>query len=74
MGYSPWKMVGLGRKLKMPKRCEKGFYDHIRFVKCKKTTPKTSPYSKNESILEMAKIVQHAWAIAHAKWSLWVKN
>ena len=22
----------------------------------------------------MAKIGQHAWAIAHGKWSVWVKN
>ena len=25
-------------------------------------------------ILEMAKIGHHEWAIAHAKWSVWVKN
>ena len=32
MGYSPCKMVSLGQKLKMPKRCEKQFYDHIKVV------------------------------------------
>ena len=31
-GYSLCKMVSLGQKLKMPKRCEKRFYDHIRVV------------------------------------------
>ena len=30
------RMVSLGQKLKMPKRCEKRLYDHIRVVVCKK--------------------------------------
>ena len=74
MGYSPCKMVSLGQKLKMPKRCEKRFYDHIRVVLCKKPLQKTPNIGRNESILKMAKIGQYAWAIAHAKWSVWVKN
>ena len=74
MGYSPCKMVSLGQKLKMPKRCEKRFYDHIRVVVCKKPLKKTLNIRKNESILKMAKIGHDAWAIAHAKWSVWVKN
>ena len=41
---------------------------------CAKTAPKNTEYLKDESILKMAKIGQYAWAIAHAKWSLWVKN
>ena len=41
MGYSPRKMVSLGQKLKMPKRCEKRFYDHITVVLCKKPLQKT---------------------------------
>ena len=39
-----------------------------------KTAPKTTYYSKNESILKRAKLGPNAWAIAHAKWSVWVKN
>ena len=35
------KCVSLGQKLKMPKRCEKRFYDHIRVVVCKKPLLKT---------------------------------
>ena len=34
------KMVSLGQKLKMPKRCEKWLYDHIRVVMCKKPLQK----------------------------------
>ena len=36
MGYSPSKMVSLGQKWKMPKRCEKRSYDHIRVGVSKK--------------------------------------
>ena len=39
-----------------------------------KTAPKDSPYSKNESILKMAKNGHNAKAIAHAKYSVWVKK
>ena len=28
-GYSPWKMVSLGQKIKLPKTCEKRFFKHI---------------------------------------------
>ena len=41
MGYSPWKMAGLGQKLKMPKRCEKRLYDLIRVGVCKTPLQKT---------------------------------
>ena len=34
-------MVSLGEKLKMQKRCEKGFYKNIRVVLCKKPLEKT---------------------------------
>ena len=74
MGYSPCKMLSLGQKLKMPKRCEKRFYYHIKVVVCKKPLQKTPNIRKNDSILKMAKIGHDAWAIAHAKWSVWVKN
>ena len=39
-----------------------------------KRASKTSQCSKNESILKMAQIGHHAWAIAYAKWLVWVKN
>ena len=35
------KMVSLGQKLKMPKRCEKRLYDHNRVVVCNKPLQKT---------------------------------
>ena len=41
MGYSPWKMVSLGEKLKMPRRCEKLLKEHIKVVVCKKPLQKT---------------------------------
>ena len=39
-----------------------------------KTAPKNSLYSKNGSILKMAKNGQNANVIAHAKYSVWVKE
>ena len=39
-----------------------------------KTARKNSLYSKNESILKMAKNGHNAKAIAHAKYLLWVKK
>ena len=35
-GDSPCKMVTLGQKLKMQKKCEKRLYELIRVVRCKK--------------------------------------
>ena len=46
-GYSLCKMVGLGRKLKMQKKCEKLFYKNIRVVLCK------NPLEKTPNIREM---------------------
>ena len=40
-GYSLWKMVNLGQKIKLPKTCEKLFYKHITNVLCKKRLQKT---------------------------------
>ena len=74
MGYSPWKLVSLGQKLKMAKRCEKRTYDHIRVVVRKKALQKTHNNGNYEGILRMAKIGHHAWAIAHGKLTVWVKN
>ena len=39
-----------------------------------KTAGKNSLYSKNESILKVAKTGHNAKAIAHAKWAVWLKN
>ena len=41
MGYSPWKINSLGQKLKMPKKCGKRSYDHIKVVVSKKEPQKT---------------------------------
>ena len=76
-GYSLCKMVRLGQKLKMPKACEKPFYNNITVVLCKKPLEKNAKYWRNETILEsrhLAKAIVHAKAIAFAKWSVWVKN
>ena len=39
-----------------------------------RTAPKNSLYSTKESILKMAKNGHNAKAIAHAKYSVWVKK
>ena len=36
------KMVRLGKKIKLPKTCEKLFYKHITDVLCKKTPPENN--------------------------------
>ena len=41
-GYSLCKMVSLGQKLRMPKRCDKRLYKHIRLVLCKKRLQKAA--------------------------------
>ena len=73
-GYSLCKTVSLGQNLKMPKRCKKRFYDHIVVHSVHKSLQKKLWYSKNKSILKMAKIGRHAKAIAFAKWTVWVEN
>ena len=70
-------MVSLGQKLKMPKTCEKPFYNNITVVLCKKTAGKNTKYWRNETILksrDLAKAIVHAKAIAFAQWSVWLKN
>ena len=52
MGYSACKMLSLGQKLKMPKRCEKRFYDHIEVVVCKKLLQKTPSIRKMTAVLK----------------------
>ena len=73
-GYSPYKMLSLGQKIKLLETCEKHFYKHIKVVLCKKTAPKNSSYSTNESILKMAKNGHKARAPAHEKYSVWVNK
>ena len=62
----------------MPKTCEKPFYSNIRVVVSKKkTAPKNTKYSRNETILKIGHLVKAiaiAKAIVFAKWSVWVKN
>ena len=55
-GYSPCKILTLAQKLKFQKTCQNPFYKSFR-VFLKKTAPKNTKYSKNESIL---KIGHHA--------------
>ena len=56
-GYSPCKILTLAQKLKFQKTCQNPFYKSFRVVLCKKTAPKNTKYSRNESIL---KIGHHA--------------
>ena len=60
-----------GSKIKNAKNIEKPFYKNIRVILCKKTARKNTKYSKNEKILKIGHLAK---AIAHAKWSVWVKN
>ena len=55
-GYSLCKMVSLGKKLKMQKRCEKRFYDHFRVVMCKKLLLKTANTQKMTAFLNWPKL------------------
>ena len=56
-GYSPCKILTLAQKLKFQKTCQNPFYTSFRVVLCKKTAPKNTKYSRNNSIL---KIGHHA--------------
>ena len=47
-GYSFCKMISVGQKLKVPKRCEKRLYDHIRADVCKKLLQKHLRFEKWE--------------------------
>ena len=82
-GYSPCKrynlckMVSLRQKLKMPRTCEKPFYNNIKVVLCKKPFEKTPNIREMRQIFkiaDLAKAIAHAKAIAFTKWSVWVKN
>ena len=56
-GYSPCKILTFAQKLKFQKTCQNPLYKSFRVVLCKKTAPKNTKYSRNESIL---KIGHHA--------------
>ena len=74
-GFSLWKMVSLGQKVKRPKTSVKRLYKNMRVVLCKKTAWKNTKYSRFETNLNIsAKAIAHANVIAIAKWSVWVKN
>ena len=61
-------------KIKIPKDISKSTLEIISSCSLQKAARKNTKYSKNDSILKMTKIGVNAWAIAHAKWSAWVKN
>ena len=63
-----------GLKIKYAKNMPKTFLQTHSSCSIQITARKNSGYSKNESILKMAKIDHNAKAIAHAKWAVWVKN
>ena len=63
-----------GLKIKYAKNMRKTFLQTHSSCSMQKTALKNSQYSKNESILKMAKNGHCAKAIAHAKWAVWVKN
>ena len=60
-----------GSKIKIPKKMSKSILQISYKSSVQKTAPKNTKYSRNETIF---KIAHHAKAIAHAKFSLWVKN
>ena len=63
------KIVSLGQKLKMPKRCEKPFYKNSTLVLCKKRLEKAPNIGEKEifKIDHIAKAIAHAKAIAFCK-------
>ena len=63
-----------GSKIKNAKKVQKTIARGHESCFVQKTAPKNNKYSKNESVLRMAKNGHNAKAIAHAKCSLWVKN
>ena len=56
-GYSPCIILPLAQKFKFQKTCQNPFYKLFTVVLQKKTAPKNTKYSRNESIL---KIEHHA--------------
>ena len=60
-----------GSKIKIQKNMSKSILQIIYSCSVQKTAPSNTKYSRNQTIF---KITHHAKAIAHAKFSLWVKN
>ena len=60
-----------GSEIKIPKNMSKSILQISYSCSVEKTASKNTKYSRNETIL---KIGHHAKAIAHGKWSVWVKN
>ena len=56
---------------KIPKHMSKSILQIIQSCSVQKTARRNTKYSRNETIL---KIGHHAKAIAHGKWSVWLKN
>ena len=50
------KKVSLGQKLKMSKRCENRYYDHIKVVVCKKVLQKTPNIGKMRGFWKWPKL------------------
>ena len=63
-----------GLKFKYAKNMRNTFVQTHSSCSMQETARKNSSYSKNESILKMAKNGHNAKAIAHAKWAVWLKN
>ena len=58
-------------KIKIPKNMSKSILQIISSCSVQKAARKNTKYSRKETIL---KIGHHAKAIAHGKWSVWVKH
>jgi len=63
-----------GSKIKNAKKVRKTILRPHETCFVKKTAPKNTQFSENESILKMAKVGRDDEAIAFAKRSVWVKN
>ena len=57
--------------MKLPKTCEKRFYKHIKVVLCKNRLQKTITIRKMRAFFKNG---HNAKAIAHTKYSVWVKK
>ena len=60
-GYRLCKIATLGQKLKMPKTCEKRFYNHIRVVLCKKRLQKTPNIRKMRAFCQKTHLILEKW-------------
>ena len=74
MRYTHCKIISLGQKMKLHKTHQKGIYNHITVILCKKNGLKKIKYSKSETILNIGRIGLHPWAMAFAKSPVWVKK